>query len=559
LNLPNFIQWWQFLRKGILMSIEKWERITLLLSGICVFLVLTDWWTLSSKDDPEHFWGYLLPIMIVVLILLAGLCVLHILRMKESRLWVEKNSELERLAAMHNQELHDKNTQLQGVLEDIQHMAYYDALTNLPNRRLFMHQMNQAMSRAKNHGYMLAVLFLDIDSFKLINDTMGHNFGDEVLQRVGEIIRAGIRDIDIVSRQGGDEFTILLDQIHTIEEGRLLIDQIHQSVQEPFTINDHVIRVHASTGIALYPRHGDDIENLTRYADIAMYKAKELGKNQYVLYNAEMNKNFVRRLSLEKELRSAIYNEELSLYFQPQVNISTGEIIGIESLVRWHNPVLGKVSPAELIPIAEKNGQIIAIGEWVLFNSCKQLKSWQADGYQISKIGVNISPVQFNDEKLVDTVKRILRETGLAPHYLELEITESVALYNEEAAFHKLQLLKDIGVKVALDDFGSGYSSLVYLFQFPFDTLKIDRSFMKNIMDNANNRILVETIITMAHGFNFNVIAEGVDTMEQYHFLKEKQCNEIQGFLISEPVHGEALLRLVEKYQTSLLPLKAIS
>jgi EAL domain-containing protein (putative c-di-GMP-specific phosphodiesterase class I) len=257
--------------------------------------------------------------------------------------------------------------------------------------------------------------------------------------------------------------------------------------------------------------------------------------------------------------RSAIQNEELSLYYQPQVNIETGEIIGIESLVRWHNPVLGKVTPAELIPIAEKNGQIIAIGEWVLLNACQQMKSWQSDGYQIPKIAVNISPVQFNDEKLVDTVKRILNETGLAPHYLELEITESVALYNEDSAFHKLQLLKDIGIKVALDDFGSGYSSLVYLFQFPFDTLKIDRSFMKNIMDNVNNRILVETIITMAHGFNFNVIAEGVDTMEQFHFLKEKQCDEVQGFLISEPVHGDGLLRLVEKYQTSALRLKAIS
>ncbi|MEQ8235868.1 MAG: EAL domain-containing protein [Syntrophomonadaceae bacterium] len=457
---------------------------------------------------------------------------------------------LERQAARRAEELAEKNAQLQSVLDDIQHMAYYDALTNLPNRRLFLNKLAQAINLARFKNHMLAILFIDLDSFKLINDTMGHSFGDMLLRDIGAKISGCIRESDVVSRQGGDEFTVLLNEITSVDEAKRLIEAVQQGIQDSFVINDIEVHVAASIGVALYPRHGDSIDNLIKYADIAMYKAKELGRNKYVIYTADMNQIFLRRGALDKELRAAIQNEELHLFYQPQISVSTGEITGIESLLRWNNLTLGEVTPSELIPIAEENGLIIAIGEWVLYKACRQMREWLEDGFDIPKIAVNISPVQFNDERLVESVSRILQETGLDPNYLELEITEGVAMYNEKAVIHKLLALKKIGITVALDDFGTGYSCLAYLAQLPVDTLKIDRGFVKNIQNNGDNRVLVETIINMAHNFKIKVIAEGVDTLEQYQHLREKNCDEIQGYLISEPVSSEQLIRLMNKYNS---------
>jgi diguanylate cyclase len=379
---------------------------------------------------------------------------------------------------------------------------------------------------------------------------MGHTFGDMLLREIGSKISGCIGTTGIASRQGGDEFTVLLNEITSIEEAKRLIEAVQQAIQEPFIINDIAVHVAASIGVAIYPRHGDNVDNLIKYADIAMYKAKELGRNKYVIYTSDMNQIFLRRGALDKELRAAIQNEELHLFYQPQISVTTGEIVGIESLLRWHNLTLGEVTPSELIPIAEENGLIMAIGEWVLYQACMQMREWLEDGYDIPKIAVNISPVQFNDEKLVDTISRIMNETGLEPHYLELEVTEGVAMYNEKAVIHKLLALKKLGISVALDDFGTGYSCLAYLAQLPVDTLKIDRSFVKNIHTNADNRVLVETIINMAHNFKIKVIAEGVDTLEQYQHLRENNCDEIQGFLISEPVGSEQLTGLLHKYSS---------
>ncbi len=467
---------------------------------------------------------------------------------KQRAVWQARTRELELQANQRSEELNHKNIQLQAVLEDIRHLGYYDALTNLPNRRLLIKHMIDAIASARQSNKMVAVLFVDLDNFKIINDTMGHSLGDLVLKELGTKIKNSVRKKDFVSRQGGDEFTLLLPELVSMEQVMQLIREIHQRIQEPFIINDIEIHIETSIGVALYPRHGDDIDNLIKCADIAMYHAKGQGKNKFAIYTPEMNQAYLRKLSINKQLRSAIQNEEFSLFYQPQVRVDDGQIIGIESLVRWNNPALGDVTPSELIPIAEENGQIIPLGEWVLLTACRHLKAWLDEGYAIPKVAVNISPVQFRDEKLVDSVKRILLETGLEPQYLELEITEGVAIYNEKGVLNKLVALKDIGIKVALDDFGTGYSCLAYLAQYPVDTLKIDRSFIKDILHNLDNRILVETMIIMAHNFDIDVVAEGIDTTDHFELLKDYKCDAVQGFLISPPVSAEELKNLVRLY-----------
>ncbi|MDD4775743.1 MAG: bifunctional diguanylate cyclase/phosphodiesterase [Syntrophomonas sp.] len=478
---------------------------------------------------------------------------------KERQAWMQRTRQLEEEVAQRSEQLQEKNSQLKTFMEDIHHLGYYDALTDLPNRRLFLRYLTKALESARYEGKMFAVLFIDLDNFKVLNDNLGHNLGDLVLKKVGEKISAALRPLDTVSRHGGDEFMVLLNEISGVDQARQVIDAIHQSIQDPFMLTDDMeIFVEASIGVAFYPRHGDNIDNLIKYADIAMYEAKQQGKNQSIVYTVEMHKYYARRMALDNELRSALKNQEFSLYYQPQVSIETGDIVGVEALVRWHNHILGAVNPSELIPIVEENGQIIPLGEWVLTTACRQLREWHDEGYRIPKISVNVSPVQFNSEKLVGSVQRILRETRLAPEYLELEITEGVAIFNEKAVSNKLMALNELGVKLALDDFGTGYSCLAYLSQYPVDTLKIDQRFIKNLQ-NRDNRMLVDTMITMAHNFDLRVIAEGVSTIEQYNFIREKGCDEMQGYLISEPLSSDSLIRLVEMYNQKTTYIKGIS
>ncbi len=478
---------------------------------------------------------------------------------KERQAWLQRTQRLEEEVEQRSGQLHEKNAQLKTFMEDIHHLGYYDALTDLPNRRLFLRHLTKALESARYQGKMFAVLFIDLDNFKVLNDNLGHNLGDMALKKIGEKITAAVRPADVVSRHGGDEFMVLINEIASVEQAYKMIDSVHRNIQEPFLLGDDMeVFVEASIGVAIYPRHGDNIDNLIKYADIAMYEAKQQGKNQAIVYTVEMHNYYTRRMTLDNELRSALRNQEFTLYYQPQVSIKTGEIIGVEALVRWHNHILGAVNPSELIPIVEESGQIIPLGEWVLTTACRQLRQWHDEGYRIPKIAVNVSPIQFNSEKLVSNVQRILRETRLAPEYLELEITEGVAIFNEKAVSHKLMVLNELGVRLALDDFGTGYSCLAYLSQYPVDTLKIDQRFIQHLQ-NRDNRMLVDTMITMAHNFDLKVVAEGVSTIEQYNFIREKGCDEMQGYLISEPLSSENLIRLVEMYDQKSTYIQSIS
>lgn len=478
---------------------------------------------------------------------------------KERQAWLQRARRLEEEVEQRSEQLHEKNAQLKTFMEDIHHLGYYDALTDLPNRRLFLRHLTKALESARYKGKMFAVLFIDLDNFKVLNDNLGHSLGDMALRKIGEKITAAIRPVDVVSRHGGDEFMVLLNEIASVEQAHKMIDSVHRNIQEPFLLGDDMeVFVEASIGVAIYPRHGDNVDNLIKYADIAMYEAKQQGKNQAIVYTVEMHKYYTRRMTLDNELRSALKNQEFTLFYQPQVSIKTGEIIGVEALVRWHNHILGAVNPSELIPIVEESGQIIPLGEWVLTTACRQLRQWLDEGYRIPKIAVNVSPIQFNSEKLVSNVQRILREARLAPEYLELEITEGVAIFNEKAVSNKLMVLNELGVKLALDDFGTGYSCLAYLSQYPVDTLKIDQRFIQHLQ-NRDNRMLVDTMITMAHNFDLKVVAEGVGTIEQYNFIREKGCDEMQGYLISEPLSSENLIRLVEMYNQKSTYIQSIS
>lgn len=535
-----------------------WSKV---LSGFILFYSLISVLALLLWSPQWPIGQNLIPVLLTSsLICLVGLYIYNNQAIKRERqAWSDRARRLEEEVENHSIQLVEKNAQLKTFMEDIHHLGYYDALTDLPNRRLFLRYLTKALESARYQGKMFAVLFIDLDNFKVLNDNLGHNLGDLVLKKVGEKISRAIRPIDTVSRHGGDEFMVLLNEITNVEQARNMIDNIHRAIQEPFLVGEDMeIFVEASIGIALYPRHGDNIDNLIKYADIAMYEAKNQGKNQAIVYTVEMHQYYARRMALDNELRSALKNQEFSLYYQPQVSVKNGGIVGVEALVRWHNHILGAVNPSELIPIVEENGQIIPLGEWILTTACRQLKRWHDEGYRIPKISVNVSPVQFNSEKLVGSVRRILRETGLEAQNLELEITEGVAIFNEKAVSNKLMALNELGVRLALDDFGTGYSCLAYLSQYPVDTLKIDQRFIKNLQ-NRDNRMLVDTMITMAHNFDLKVIAEGVSTIEQFNYIRDKGCDEMQGYLISEPLNSDSLIRLVEMYDQKSTYTQSIS
>ena len=421
----------------------------------------------------------------------------------------------------------------------INHMAYHDVLTGLPNRRMFKDRLTEELERAREAGGHLAVMFLDLDRFKIINDTLGHDMGDRLLQVVAKRINACARPLDTVARMGGDEFTILLPDVKSEAEPIQVAESLLNSLKDSFTLEGHEFHITTSIGIALYPNDGPDSDALMKNADTAMYRAKESGKNQYRLYNALMNDQAFNRLTLENDLRKALERGEFVAYYQPQLNIETGEIIGMEALVRWKHPERGLVSPAQFIPLAEETGLIVQIDEWVLRTACEQNKRWQEQGYRPLRVAVNLSTQQFQQANLVERVAQVLKETGLDPQYLELEITESIAMYNVERVIITLQELAKLGLEIAIDDFGTGYSSLVYLKNFPIHRLKIDQSFVRDITTDHGDAAIVSTIIAMSHSMQLDVIAEGVETPEQLKFLHEQKCREMQGYLFSGPVPAE--------------------
>lgn len=420
--------------------------------------------------------------------------------------------------------------------ERIRHMAYYDALTGLANRERLTESMKLALAANRQKGGQGALIFIDIDNFKLINDTYGHSWGDKLLISLGSRLGALVNKVGLPARLGGDEIVILLPDMESYEEITDYTEKIMRVLEQPTTVNGHVFHITASAGIAVFPEHGDNVEELLRNADMAMYSAKTSGKHTYRFFDKSMHDTVVEKTLLEARLRQAIQNNEFQLYYQPAYNLITGQIDGFEALVRWQSPDYGMVPPLKFIPLAEEKGLIVGIGNWVLRTACVFNQELYKICQKRLRTSVNISVVQLMQEDLVQIVKEILDETGLPPEYLELELTESVLMEHFEENTRKLQNLRAMGVRIALDDFGSGYSSLTYLKKLPITALKMDKTFIDDIAFGANNVTITGSIIEMAHELGLVVVAEGVETEEQFSYLKQKGCDIIQGYLISQPL-----------------------
>lgn len=425
--------------------------------------------------------------------------------------------------------------------DNLHQLAHYDSLTGLPNRFLFHHRLSEAIEKARRHNKIVALLFLDLDRFKIINDTQGHLVGDQILKSVGEKLVNAIRHSDTVARMGGDEFTIVLTDLLHIEDVDTVALKIIESMQLPIVFEDQHYFVSPSIGISIYPDDGQDIETLIQMADAAMYSAKEQG-NTYRYYTRDIHASISSKMELENGLRYALERSDFVLHYQKQVDIRTEQMSGLEALIRWNHPNKGLISPVEFIPLAEETGLIIPIGEWVLRSVSQQCIEWQRLGYPPVKIAVNVSVRQFQDPRFIKTIATILQESNLDPRYLELEITESVSMYSIQSVLKKLAELKKLGVRVVIDDFGTGYSSLGYLKRFPIDTIKIDRSFIKNIHLDPQNKVIVKSIVNLAHGLGLTVTAEGVEKQDELQIVKELGCDHIQGYIFSKPSRAEDLL-----------------
>jgi diguanylate cyclase (GGDEF)-like protein/PAS domain S-box-containing protein len=420
--------------------------------------------------------------------------------------------------------------------EQVQFLAYYDALTGLPNRTLLQDRVTKALAAARRQGHQVALLFLDLDGFKIINDSLGHPVGDLFLQEFAERLKTWAREQDTVARVGGDEFLIVLSGIRDASDAAATAERLISAMTAEFLVEGHSLHVSCSIGVSIFPKHGTDCETLIKNADAAMYGAKDSGRNSYRFFDEEMNAQVMERLTLGRGLRSVLEKEQLFLMYQPQMEIATGRVTGLEALLRWQHPELGLVPPDKFIRIAENSGLIVPIGEWVLRTACRQAKKWQDDRLPPVSVSVNVSAVQFRQQGFCDLIRRVLRETGLAPQYLELELTESLLLANAEVTLSVVEELKSIGITLAIDDFGTGYSSFSYLKQFRVNKLKIDRSFIKDIATNADDSAITAAIISMAKSLRLEVIAEGVENEAQMSFLRKHQCDGIQGYYFSRPL-----------------------
>lgn len=432
-------------------------------------------------------------------------------------------------------------------MKELAHQAQHDALTGLPNRFLFNEHLKQALAQAKRKAGKLAVMFLDLDRFKLINDTMGHNLGDQLLKNVAERIHQTLREGDTVARQGGDEFLVLLPEIKDELEATSVSERILGIFSKPIILEDNEIYISTSIGISLYPNDSRDLETLVKQADTAMYYAKEKGRNNCQFFTPGLNIKANQRLSTENSLRKALVRQEFVLHYQPQVDLDTGSIVGLEALIRWNSVELGLVSPVAFIPIAEETGLIVPIGEWALRTACAQNKGWQDQGFTPLRMAVNISARQFREPSFIKFVEQTLQETKLEPKWLELEITESIAMEKGKTTLEMLSAFKELGVRISIDDFGTGFSSLNYLSRMPIDTLKIDQSFIQDISAGENGKEVVTAIIQLAKNLHLKVIAEGVETNNQCSFLKDKLCDEMQGYLFSKAVPSEEVERLFDR------------
>ena len=435
--------------------------------------------------------------------------------------------------------------------ERLHRLANYDALSNLPNRVLFRDRLQQAIARAGRNQALVAVLFIDIDRFKIINDSLGHNCGDKLLIDVGRRLAGCVRESDTVARLGGDEFAVLAPDLDEVNNAVQIAQKVQDVLSRPFTVGEHEVFMTVSIGIGLYPHHGATVDALMQSADLAMYDAKQQGRNGWQLCRSNISAETAARFTLEKDLHRALERREMALYYQPKVQVDSGAITGLEALIRWFHPERGMVSPVNFIPIAEETGLIVPIGEWVLRTACRQMREWLDCGLAPVRVSVNLSVRQLRHRGLTDIVRAVLEEERIPPELLEFEVTESVVMQNAEEAITLLKRLSDMGIHISIDDFGTGYSSLSYLKRLPVDTIKIDRSFIQNVTGGADDAAISEGIIALSRSLKLQVIAEGVETEEQLDFLRLHKCHDAQGFLFSRPIPAiemENLLRITQGF-----------
>jgi diguanylate cyclase (GGDEF)-like protein len=438
-------------------------------------------------------------------------------------------------------------TALQRANEQLQHVATHDALTGLPNRVLLADRMEQAIAQVEGTQRTFAVLMVDLDRFKSINDSLGHEAGDSLLKEVAQRIRASLRKIDTLARLGGDEFVVLLSDISGPHDVESVISSVLRNVGRPIELASIEVHTSPSIGVSLYPHDGTDAQTLLKHADAAMYHAKKTGRNTFQFFAPEMNAFTRERLELECALRNAVWRREFVVHYQPKVDFRSGHVVSVEALVRWNHPTRGLVSPLEFIPLAEETGLILPIGAWVLNEACRQLQAWHAAGLRHLRIAVNLSALQFREKNLVQVVKDALTQAQIEPRFLELELTETAVMQNAERSAAVLRSLSDLGVRISVDDFGTGYSSLSYLQRFPLNKVKIDRSFVREIVQNHGDSEIVRAIVSLAHSLRLAVIAEGVETAEQFDFLDRIGCDQYQGYYCSPPVPAAELAELVRR------------
>ncbi|MCP0913698.1 MULTISPECIES: EAL domain-containing protein [Legionella] len=432
--------------------------------------------------------------------------------------------------------------------EQLLRQATHDALTELPNRVLLLDRVEQAILQAKKNKSILAFLFLDLDRFKMTNDTLGHGVGDKLLQAVANRLLIATSDLDTVARFGGDEFVILIPELRSIEEGEKLAQEILNLLEKPFKVGQHSLKITASIGLSFFPRDGMDYESLMKNADLSMYHAKDSGRNTYRIFEPEMNRRVVNHVQIDNALRYALQNKEFYLVYQPLMDLKRECVVGVEALLRWNSKVLGHVSPLDFIPIAEENGMILEIGPWVIEEACTQLMRWHNQGLWDLTVAVNISGRQLHQADLPEQLTKILHKTSLPAKFLELELTESLLVENIDHAVEIMYKFKDMGVKLAIDDFGTGYSSLSYLKQFPVDKLKIDQSFIKEMVSDANDAAIVKAIINLAHSLNLQVLAEGVENEYQKNFILNHGCDFAQGYYFKPPNKAELIIEFLKNY-----------
>lgn len=440
--------------------------------------------------------------------------------------------------------------------EELSYLANYDSLTGLANRPLFRERLDRALIRADRNKTLVALFVIDLDRFKNINDTLGHDVGDKLLVDVSNRLKKCTREGDTIARLGGDEFTIIMEDIKDIDDARIVAEKVLMFMQEKFNIKQHELFVTPSIGITIYPVNNNNSSNLFINADSAMYDAKASGRNCYRFYTDDMNTQLTGRINLESKLRRAIEKQEFVLYYQPKFSVNKKYPIGAEALIRWNDPAEGMISPALFIPLAEETGLIGPMTDWVIKEACTQNSKWQQQGYQAIRMAVNLSPKQFNQDDIMNRIFNQIISSDLSPKYVELEITEGALVEDVEKSCDILMQLKKWGIQVSIDDFGTGYSSLSYLKKFPLDTLKIDQSFVRDLMDDSDDAAIVQAIIAMAKSLNFNVIAEGVETQQQLNYLASHGCNEVQGYFLGKPVPADEFEQfLVKKSEVSPLHL----